>query len=55
MYRLQEQQNEIVLRCVKAEPRHGEAWCSVSKNVDNWRLRTEEVLKAAAAKLDIPT
>ncbi|PAV79764.1 hypothetical protein WR25_27177 [Diploscapter pachys] len=51
----EEQIAKVVQKCVEAEPRHGELWQSIAKNVDNWRKRTEEVLKMAAGNITIPT
>jgi len=36
---------EILKRCVKAEPHHGRLWISISKKPGNWRLKTEEILR----------
>uniref|UniRef100_T1JN63 Pre-mRNA-processing factor 6 n=1 Tax=Strigamia maritima TaxID=126957 RepID=T1JN63_STRMM len=44
----EEQQEEVKRRCTSAEPHHGEKWCAVSKDIVNWRLRTEEILVLAA-------
>jgi len=41
--------------CVNAEPHHGELWCRVSKDINNWRLKTNDILPLAAAALQIPT
>jgi len=40
----EEAQKEVLDECVKEEPRHGEYWCSISKQVSHWRLSTEEIL-----------
>eukprot|EP00741_Cyanophora_paradoxa_P005336 tig00000880_g5175.t1 len=40
-----EQQAEVVRKCVEKEPRHGEKWESVRKQVENWRLTTEQILR----------
>ncbi|XP_001951091.1 pre-mRNA-processing factor 6 [Acyrthosiphon pisum] len=50
----EEVQVDIKKRCIAAEPHHGEAWCIVSKNIDNWRLTTENVLMLVAKDLPIP-
>jgi pre-mRNA-processing factor 6 len=44
----EEAQQQVVARCVEADPRHGEKWTSVSKAVENSRLKTEEILKKVA-------
>ncbi len=50
----QAEQAEVKKRCIQAEPRHGELWQSVSKDVKNWRMRTEEILEATARLVEIP-
>ena len=49
-----EQRDDVVKHCVNAEPRHGELWCSVSKDIKNWRLKTDEILPLAAEKASPP-
>lgn len=44
----------MIAGCVKHEPRHGELWTAVSKDVANWRANTEQILKMVAAKIEIP-
>lgn len=51
----QEQQQELKKRCIAAEPRHGELWCSVSKNVANWKLKIGDLLEVVSSNIDIPT
>ena len=51
---VQEQQTEVRQHCVNAEPHHGELWCSVSKDINNWRLKTNDILQLAASSLQIP-
>lgn len=51
---LKEQQEEVKQRCVGAEPRHGEAWCKVSKDIKNWKLKTDKILMLAAESLPTP-
>ncbi|CDW55092.1 Pre mRNA processing factor 6 [Trichuris trichiura] len=50
-----EQQDDVRRRCVQAEPRHGEAWCQVSKDIKNWKLNVEQILEKVAEGLSIPT
>lgn len=50
----EDQQQEVLRHCVNAEPHHGELWCSVSKDIKNWRLKTSEILPLAAQKVTIP-
>jgi len=52
---VQSQQTEVRDHCVNAEPHHGELWCSVSKAINNWRLKTNDILPLAASTLQIPT
>lgn len=45
---------EVEERCITAEPRHGELWCKVSKDIENWRLKTEEILIKVVNEIPIP-
>ncbi|CAH2302962.1 pre-mRNA-processing factor 6 [Pelobates cultripes] len=47
----EEQQEEIKKRCENAEPRHGELWCKVSKDIENWQQKIGEILILVAAKI----
>ncbi|XP_064023615.1 pre-mRNA-processing factor 6 isoform X2 [Pogoniulus pusillus] len=47
----EEQQEEVRKRCENAEPRHGELWCDVSKDIQNWQKKIGEILVLVAAKL----
>lgn len=49
-----EKQNEVKQRCLATEPHHGELWCSVSKNIQNWCLSMEQILAAVAKEVPIP-
>ncbi|KAF2977317.1 hypothetical protein EK904_003285, partial [Melospiza melodia maxima] len=40
----EEQQEEVRKRCENAEPRHGELWCDVSKDIENWQKKIGEIL-----------
>lgn len=51
----EEQQSQVLQRCVEAEPRHGEQWCAVSKDIVNWKLKTKEILLCVASALPTPT
>lgn len=51
----EDQRKEVVKRCIAAEPRHGEVWCSISKDVKHWRLRVNELLPMVADLLTTPT
>ncbi|VDD79393.1 unnamed protein product [Mesocestoides corti] len=50
----EDQQKDVLRRCVAAEPRHGEAWCRISKDFRNWRLRTVDLLPLVAESLPLP-
>lgn len=41
----EEYQNQVVSRCVAAEPRRGELWTKIAKAVENAHLPTEAILK----------
>ncbi|XP_026545088.1 pre-mRNA-processing factor 6 [Notechis scutatus] len=47
----EEQQEEARKRCENAEPRHGELWCEVSKDISNWQSKIGEILMLVAAKI----
>lgn len=51
----QDSQADIKKRCINADPKHGEFWCQVSKDIKNWRLRTEQILPLVAECLPLPT
>ncbi|KAG5518227.1 hypothetical protein PMAC_003023 [Pneumocystis sp. 'macacae'] len=46
-----EAQQSLILECVAAEPLHGVVWPTVSKNIQNFRLSIEEILKKVAEKI----
>ena len=48
------QQQDVMERCSKADPRHGEHWQATAKHVSNWRKKTSEILQIVADKLPIP-
>ncbi|GAA37598.2 pre-mRNA-processing factor 6 [Clonorchis sinensis] len=50
----EDQQKEVLRRCVNAEPHHGEAWCRIAKAPCNWRLKTKEVLARVAEAVALP-
>ena len=52
---LQAQLEAVKKRCIVAEPRHGEAWTAVSKDIKNWQKHTEELLLLVSVSLPIPT
>ncbi|KAI7882461.1 hypothetical protein K492DRAFT_206195 [Lichtheimia hyalospora FSU 10163] len=48
----EEQQEGVVKRCVASEPRHGERWTAVAKDMANIGKRTADILKLCAAQLE---
>jgi pre-mRNA-processing factor 6 len=46
-----EQQEKVKERCMAAEPKHGELWTSIMKDMENRRKTTAEGLELAAQKL----
>lgn len=49
----EEEQNELVKRCIEREPKHGEMWVEVSKGENALSKKTEEILLEVAAKIKI--
>uniref|UniRef100_A0A8C8YHA3 Pre-mRNA-processing factor 6 n=1 Tax=Prolemur simus TaxID=1328070 RepID=A0A8C8YHA3_PROSS len=47
----EEQQGEVRKRCENAEPRHGELWCAVSKDIANWQRKIGEILVLVAGRI----
>lgn len=47
----QEQREEVRRRCENAEPRHGELWCAVSKDITNWQRKIGEILVLVAGRI----
>lgn len=47
----QEQREEVRRRCENAEPRHGELWCAVSKDIAHWQRKIGEILVLVAAHI----
>lgn len=47
----EEQREEVRRRCENAEPRHGELWCAVSKDIANWQRKIGEILVLVAAHI----
>lgn len=47
----EEQQTEVVRKCMATEPRKGETWTRVSKAVENAHLSTEAILKKVVVSL----
>lgn len=51
----EDQQSEVRRQCLASEPHHGELWCSISKDIKNWRLKTEDLLPLVSTAAQIPT
>lgn len=47
----EENQKEVLKRCVAAEPKHGEKWQAISKAVENSHQPTEAILKKVVVAL----
>lgn len=47
----EEKQAEVVANCVVCEPKYGEVWQAVAKELANAYLEPEQVLKLVVAKL----
>ncbi|KAL7670681.1 hypothetical protein ACOME3_005609 [Neoechinorhynchus agilis] len=50
----EQSQARVKEACVKAEPRHGIEWCTVSKDVKNWKKKCPELLEIVADKVVVP-
>lgn len=55
LYGTEAQQAEVMERCTAAEPKHGESWCLVSKNIANWCFKTPDILCTVVKQIPIPT
>ncbi|XP_055508579.1 pre-mRNA-processing factor 6-like [Leucoraja erinacea] len=47
----EEQHEDVKRRCENAEPRHGELWCEVSKDIRNWQRKIGEILVLVATQI----
>ncbi|GKE71556.1 protein stabilized1, partial [Tanacetum coccineum] len=50
-YGTEEQQKEVLTKCIAAEPKHGEKWQQISKAVENSHQPVEAILKKLAITL----
>lgn len=48
-----EAQKSVFKKCKDAQPTHGELWCSISKVVENWKKKPEEILLKACDLITI--
>jgi pre-mRNA-processing factor 6 len=48
-----EQQQEVVNKCVQQEPHHGEKWILESKNPNNHKLKTDQILSLVASRVNV--
>ena len=46
-----EQQDDVKSRCIRADPKHGVMWCSISKDMDNRKKSVEDILKLVAQQI----
>ena len=51
----EQQQQEVKEKCISAEPRHGDSWPKIAKDVQNWKLKTGEILELCAEQIPVPT
>lgn len=49
---LQEHQQEVINRCIAAEPHHGPVWQSISKDPANFGKKTKEIVELVANALE---
>ncbi|XP_062520556.1 pre-mRNA-processing factor 6-like isoform X2 [Corticium candelabrum] len=54
-YGTESQQKSVMDRTAHAEPHHGPQWCIISKDIRNWRKKTDEILALVAKSLKVPT
>ena len=47
----EEQQKEVLRRCVAADPHHGDEWTKVSKDVRCLRYSTEQIVRRVASNM----
>ncbi|CAF0838637.1 unnamed protein product [Adineta ricciae] len=54
MHGTEQQQADVKKKCISFEPRHGELWCRIAKDVRNWKLKAGEILELCAAQISVP-
>ncbi len=47
----QEHQQDVIDKCVHAEPHHGERWCRAAKDPKSWRKKTADILNLVVVEL----
>ncbi|KNC74001.1 hypothetical protein SARC_13441, partial [Sphaeroforma arctica JP610] len=47
-----QQLQDVVKRCIAAEPKYGELWAPTAKNVKNYKLKTKDILLLVVEQLD---
>ena len=52
MLLVQEHQQEVINKCVAAEPRHGPVWQAIAKDPKNFAKKTKDLLEMVAQKLE---
>jgi pre-mRNA-processing factor 6 len=50
----EQQQIDVKQKCISFEPRHGELWTRIAKDVKNWKLKTGDILELCATQTPIP-
>ncbi|UJR30148.1 hypothetical protein I4U23_017688 [Adineta vaga] len=53
MHGTEQQQADVKQKCISFEPRHGELWCRIAKDVRNWKLKTGDILELCAAEMPV--
>ena len=48
-----EQLADVENGCNRSEPKHGTRWCVVSKDIQNWRLKTSDILPLVSDRCPI--
>eukprot|EP01135_Chromosphaera_perkinsii_P001597 Nk52_evm67s207 gene=Nk52_evmTU67s207 len=48
----QEEAESVLARCISQEPKYGKLWCDVSKQIENYKLKTGDIIKRVIEKID---
>ncbi|XP_055343399.1 pre-mRNA-processing factor 6-like [Paramacrobiotus metropolitanus] len=54
-YGTEEEKAQVMRKCVETEPRHGEKWCAIAKDMKNFRRKTKTILEMVADSLETPS